>query len=175
MVAVKFVSSQPTNHTDCQRIYPRNFFHVSCLSIHSPLPPGKPRSLKVTQLFPEEGNLGLVLPTSLCKWTTDMVRKEGVTVLPGTTVAKVALAEDGKVEAVLSDGSEASWGGRSEVSEYCLSCWKWRVARLFPNHRRGQLLSGCPGWESCYTQSFSALHDCLSSLACCVNSVVPTV
>lgn len=75
---------------------------------------GKSQALKVTQLFPEEGNLGLVLPTSLCKWTTDMVRREGVTVLPGTTVAKIALAEDGRVDAVLSDGSEAS-GSRNTI------------------------------------------------------------
>ena len=60
----------------------------------------------MTQLFPEEGNLGLVLPTSLCKWTMDKVRQEGVTVLPGTTVAKVSLSEEGKVLAALSDGSE---------------------------------------------------------------------
>ena len=73
-----------------------------CLSPHA----GKARELQVTQLFPEEGNLGLVLPTSLCKWTTEMVRKEGVTVLPGTTVSGVALAEDGKVTAALSNGSE---------------------------------------------------------------------
>lgn len=69
---------------------------------------GKSRGLKVTQLFPEEGNLGLVLPTSLCKWTTDMVREEGVTVLPETTVSKLGLSEEGKVTAELSDGSEVS-------------------------------------------------------------------
>ncbi len=63
--------------------------------------------MQVTQLFPEEGNLGLVLPTSLCKWTTDKVRLEGVTVLPNTTVSKVAMAEEGeKIVASLSDGSE---------------------------------------------------------------------
>ncbi len=67
---------------------------------------GKSRELKVTQLFPEEGNLGLILPTSLCKWTTDKVRQEGVTVQPGTTVASLSLSEEGKVLATLSDGSE---------------------------------------------------------------------
>ena len=61
----------------------------------------------MTQLFPEEGNLGLILPTSLCKWTTDKVRQEGVTVLPGTTVAKISLSEEeSKVVASLSNGNE---------------------------------------------------------------------
>lgn len=69
---------------------------------------GKARALQVTQLFPEEGNLGLVLPTHLCKWTTDKVRLEGVNVLPGTTVSNIALSEEGKVKTTLSDGSEVS-------------------------------------------------------------------
>ena len=60
----------------------------------------------MTQLFPEEGNLGLILPSSLCKWTTEKVRQEGVTVLPGTTVSKIALSKDNKVVTTLSNGSE---------------------------------------------------------------------
>ena len=76
-------------------------------------PSGKAHGLKVTQLFPEEGNLGLVLPTSLSKWTMDKVRQEGVTVLPGTTVSQVVLSEEeGKVVASLSDGNE--------VGAYCM-------------------------------------------------------
>lgn len=83
---------------------------------------GKSRELKVTQMFPEEGNLGLVLPTSLCKWTMDKVRQEGVTVLPGTTVATVALSEEGKVFATLSDGTE--------VRENSHSAMQWKVRSL---------------------------------------------
>ena len=71
---------------------------------------GKARGLQVTQLFPEEGNLGLVLPTHLCKWTTGKVRQEGVNVLPGTSVSKVTLSEDNKVKTTLTDGSEVSEG-----------------------------------------------------------------
>jgi len=36
---------------------------------------GKPNNLQITQVFPEVGNLGLVLPVELSKWTTDKVRK----------------------------------------------------------------------------------------------------
>ena len=66
---------------------------------------GKQRGLKVTQLFPEEGNLGLVLPKELCKWTTDKVRKEGIEVHPGNTVES-AVVEDGRVKVKLSGGEE---------------------------------------------------------------------
>ena len=57
-------------------------------------------------MFPEEGNLGLVLPTHLCKWTTEKVRQEGVKVLPKTVVVKVEDSENGKVKAHLSNGTE---------------------------------------------------------------------
>lgn len=66
---------------------------------------GKERGLSVTQMFPEGGNLGLVLPEHLCKWTTEKVRKEGVTVHPGTLISK-ASAENGKVKVTLDNGEE---------------------------------------------------------------------
>ena len=66
---------------------------------------GKEHGLSVTQMFPEGGNLGLVLPKDLCKWTTEKVRKEGVTVHPGTLISK-ALVEDGKVKVTLDNGEE---------------------------------------------------------------------
>ena len=89
----------------------------------------------MTQIFPEEGNLGLVLPTNLCKWTTDKVRQEGVTVVPGTTVAKVTLSEAGKVVATLSNGNEVRIRERSfcisshEMSHYSLkrTMWWWQL------------------------------------------------
>lgn len=34
--------------------------------------------LAVNQIFPEEGNMGKVLPEYLCRWTTDKVRSEGI-------------------------------------------------------------------------------------------------
>ena len=46
---------------------------IACLCL--PLPPDKERGLKVYQLFPECGNLGLVLPPALSAWTLDKVRK----------------------------------------------------------------------------------------------------
>ena len=66
---------------------------------------GKERGLKVVQLFPEEGNLGLVLPKDLAKWTMGKVRKEGIEVHPGNTL-ETAVVEDGKVKVKLSGGEE---------------------------------------------------------------------
>ena len=66
---------------------------------------GKEHGLKVVQLFPEEGNLGLVLPKELSKWTTDKVRNEGIDVHPGNMV-ETAVVEDGKVKVKLSGGGE---------------------------------------------------------------------
>ena len=37
--------------------------------------PDKERGLKVFQLFPEAGNLGLVLPPALAHWTLEKVKK----------------------------------------------------------------------------------------------------
>eukprot|EP00731_Ephydatia_muelleri_P030546 Em0022g60a len=68
---------------------------------------GKPRGLKVTQVFPEDGNLGLILPTTLCKWTTAKVRKEGVEVLPNTVLKGVAL-EGEKVKLTTQDDREVT-------------------------------------------------------------------
>ena len=61
--------------------------------------------MKVVQVFPEEGNLGLVLPKELSKWTMDKVRKEGIEVHPGNTL-ETAVVEDGKVKVKLSGGEE---------------------------------------------------------------------
>ena len=36
---------------------------------------GREKNVKISQLFPEVGNLGLVLPEDLSKWTTEKVRK----------------------------------------------------------------------------------------------------
>ena len=36
---------------------------------------GRDKNVKISQAFPEVGNLGLVLPKDLSKWTTEKVRK----------------------------------------------------------------------------------------------------
>ena len=38
---------------------------------------GRDKNVKISQAFPEVGNLGLVLPKDLSKWTTEKVRKGG--------------------------------------------------------------------------------------------------
>ena len=56
-------------------------------------------------MFPEGGNLGLVLPNDLSQWTTDKVRKEGVKVYPGTFISKATVEEE-KVKVTLTNGEE---------------------------------------------------------------------
>ncbi|XP_066287178.1 apoptosis-inducing factor 1, mitochondrial-like isoform X18 [Branchiostoma lanceolatum] len=64
-------------------------------------------SLKVIQMFPEQGNMGKVLPEYLSQWTTAKVREEGATVKPETFV-KRARFSDGKVILKLNTGEEIS-------------------------------------------------------------------
>jgi programmed cell death 8 (apoptosis-inducing factor) len=58
---------------------------------------------KVVQVFPEDGNLGLILPRYLSEWTTSKVRAEGVTVKPKTQVSSASVVED-RVQLNLSNG-----------------------------------------------------------------------
>ncbi|ORZ33374.1 hypothetical protein BCR44DRAFT_125077 [Catenaria anguillulae PL171] len=48
----------------------------------------------VTQVFPEEGNMALVFPRYLTKWTTNQITSEGVTVLPKSTVTSLAYDDE---------------------------------------------------------------------------------
>ncbi|KAM6354320.1 apoptosis-inducing factor 1, mitochondrial isoform 2-T2 [Alca torda] len=50
------------------------------------------RGLEVIQLFPENGNMGKVLPEYLSNWTTEKVRKEGVNVMPNAVVKSVSVS-----------------------------------------------------------------------------------
>ena len=43
----------------------------------------------VTQVFPESGNMGQILPKYLTLWTTDKVRELGVDVRPDTSIASI--------------------------------------------------------------------------------------
>ncbi|XP_060078822.1 apoptosis-inducing factor 1, mitochondrial-like [Ylistrum balloti] len=61
--------------------------------------------LAVTQIFPERGNLGLVLPEQVCRWLTSHVESEGVKVLSERTVSSVAF-KDNKVVLNLNDNTE---------------------------------------------------------------------
>jgi len=69
---------------------------------------GSKEGFEVNQLFPEKGNMGLVLPEYLTKWTTEKVRKEGVNVLPESLVQNVGMEGD-RVKLTLSNGHEVSW------------------------------------------------------------------
>ena len=66
---------------------------------------GKSNGLEVVQVFPEEGNMGRVLPKYLSQWTTNKVKAEGVQVLPNSQVTKAALDGD-KIVLSLQSGQE---------------------------------------------------------------------
>uniref|UniRef100_A0A2H6MY22 Apoptosis-inducing factor 1, mitochondrial n=3 Tax=Micrurus TaxID=8634 RepID=A0A2H6MY22_9SAUR len=52
------------------------------------------KGLEVIQMFPENGNMGRVLPEYLSNWTTNKVKQEGVDVIPNAVVKSVSLAGD---------------------------------------------------------------------------------
>ncbi|XP_054852094.1 apoptosis-inducing factor 1, mitochondrial isoform X2 [Eublepharis macularius] len=50
------------------------------------------KGLEVIQMFPENGNMGKVLPEYLSNWTTSKVRREGVNVMPNAVVKSVSVS-----------------------------------------------------------------------------------
>ncbi|CEP07392.1 hypothetical protein [Parasitella parasitica] len=66
-------------------------------------------NLKVTQIFPEDGNMANVFPGYLTKWTTSRVRKLGVNVMENSAVKSVSTdKESGKVTIELEDGASVA-------------------------------------------------------------------
>ncbi|KAF8788067.1 apoptosis-inducing factor 1, mitochondrial-like [Argiope bruennichi] len=61
-----------------------------------------PSGLKVTQLFPETGNLGKVLPEYLSIWISKKMEKEGVKIIPEVDVKAVSM-KGKQVELLLSN------------------------------------------------------------------------
>jgi programmed cell death 8 (apoptosis-inducing factor) len=59
--------------------------------------------LKITQLYPESGNMAKVLPEYLSKWTTKKVAAEGVDVKPNVNVDAAAVVDD-QIELRLNNG-----------------------------------------------------------------------
>ncbi|KAJ2961586.1 hypothetical protein NQZ79_g3143 [Umbelopsis isabellina] len=58
----------------------------------------KKEGLKVTQVFPEEGNMANVFPTYLTKWTTGRVKDEGVEIKSKHSIKSIDGAEGDKVK-----------------------------------------------------------------------------
>lgn len=56
-------------------------------------------------IYPESGILAKVLPEYLSKFVSTKVESEGVSLMPDAEINKAKLAEDGKVELTLSNGS----------------------------------------------------------------------
>ncbi|XP_022086812.1 apoptosis-inducing factor 1, mitochondrial-like [Acanthaster planci] len=68
---------------------------------------GKETGLKVTQVFPEKGNMGRVLPEYLSKWTTKKVKNEGVNVIPNVFLKSAGFDKsEEKVVVRLNDGQQ---------------------------------------------------------------------
>ncbi|KAL5011777.1 hypothetical protein ScPMuIL_010328 [Solemya velum] len=65
---------------------------------------GKETGMKVYQVFPQSGNMGLVLPEYLSQWATKKVGSEGVDVIVNKSVQSVKM-QDNKINLALSDGS----------------------------------------------------------------------
>lgn len=66
---------------------------------------GKETGMHVTQIFPEKGNMGKILPQYLSDWTTKKVRKEGVEVITESFLEGVSLERD-KLVLSLSSGKK---------------------------------------------------------------------
>ncbi|GJJ78348.1 apoptosis-inducing factor 1 [Entomortierella parvispora] len=67
---------------------------------------GKDKGVSVTQVFPEDGNMGLVFPRYLSKWTTSQVEQEGVVVKAQSRVASTKPTGEGQVELTLENGEK---------------------------------------------------------------------
>ncbi|GIY95995.1 apoptosis-inducing factor 1, mitochondrial [Caerostris extrusa] len=61
-----------------------------------------PSSLQVSQIFPETGNIGKVLPEYLSTWTTKKLESEGVKIIPEVEV-KAMSKQGNKIEMLLSN------------------------------------------------------------------------
>lgn len=66
---------------------------------------GGKKGFEVNQLFPEKGNMGLVLPEYLTKWTTEKVKSEGVNVVTEALVQDIGMEND-RIKLSLSNGEE---------------------------------------------------------------------
>ena len=68
---------------------------------------GQKQGFDVNQIFPEQGNMGLVLPEYLTKWTTNKVKREGVNVISQAMVKNVEMEGD-KIKLTTQDSQEVS-------------------------------------------------------------------
>ncbi|KAI9303582.1 apoptosis-inducing factor, mitochondrion-associated, C-term-domain-containing protein [Cunninghamella echinulata] len=67
----------------------------------------KQKDIKITQVFPEEGNMANVFPSYLTKWTTTRVQKLGVDVKSNSVIDNLEVLEDGnKVKLTLNAGND---------------------------------------------------------------------
>ena len=65
----------------------------------------KTERLKIVQVFPEEGNISLVLPSFLIKWTSSKLKDMGVEIKPRVTISRAAV-KDSKINLTLSNDED---------------------------------------------------------------------
>lgn len=62
------------------------------------------RPLKITQIFPEEGNMGLVFPRYLSQWTMQQIRRLGVDVWPKCNITSISRTPEDQVRVTVDSG-----------------------------------------------------------------------
>lgn len=67
------------------------------------------RPLEIVQIFPESGNMALVLPRYLSAWTMKQLANLGIDIRPNSNIASISKTADDRVEIKL--------GGRTETDE----------------------------------------------------------
>ena len=61
---------------------------------------------KVTQVFPEQGNMGKILPEYLSTWTTNKVESNGVEIIPNSYVKSATTTDGDKLKLLLNNNNE---------------------------------------------------------------------
>lgn len=108
---IKFIDSRTDTAQPLSFFIVKGIFLSVFLSISA-----KSDGLEVVQVFPEQGNMGRVLPKYLSEWTTEKVKAEGVQVKPNSVVQAASLEND-KVVLQLQNGEQ--------VHRICPSFLNW--------------------------------------------------
>lgn len=77
---------------------------LTCALAKRPYTEPIPRGQRIIQIYPEEGNLGKILPDYLSKWVSDKVKAEGAQLIPNTEVKSARMNQDKTVKLELSNG-----------------------------------------------------------------------
>lgn len=100
----------------------------------------------MTQVYPESGNMGKILPEYLSKWTTEKVKSEGVSVITDSSVQGVQKTEDGKLSLSLNTGKEVC---PFHLVKYCFFIFFSPMTRLVMDkpYKGGKQLYVAQPWQ----------------------------